>query len=81
MNYITGTFQRMHLVGHMVHLAESDSIMFLGSPMVGELDELMGKGIYLSDIPFHDATRDVVLMSEQTKAQVRVLGGTRVSIG
>ncbi len=71
MNVVTALFQGMHLIGHMIHLPESNSIMFLGSPMVNKLDELMGKGIYLSDIPIHDATRDVVLVGEQTKAQVR----------
>ena len=54
----------------MVYLEESDSVMFLGSPMVGKLDQLIGKGIYVSDIPIHDATRDVILVGEQTKAQV-----------
>ncbi len=54
----------------MVHLEESASMLFLGSPMVDQLDQLMGNGIYLSDIPIHDATRDVVLLGEQTRAQV-----------
>ena len=60
----------MHLVGQMVHLPESSSILFMGSPTVEKLDQLIGNGIYLSDIPIHDATRDVVLIGEQTKAQV-----------
>ena len=54
----------------MLYLAETDSILFLGSPSVEKLDELIGKGIYISDIPIHDATRDVILVGEQTKAQV-----------
>ena len=59
----------MHLVGQMVHLPESSSILFMGSPTVEKLDQLIGNGIYLSDIPIHDATRDVVLIGEQTKAE------------
>ena len=62
----------MHLVGQMVHLPESSSILFLGSPTVEKLEELIGNGIYLSDIPIHDATRDVLLIGEQTKAQVHL---------
>ncbi|GFR74112.1 soluble guanylate cyclase subunit [Elysia marginata] len=59
----------LELKGQMVFLQESDSILFLGSPSVENLDELIGKGIYISDIPIHDATRDVILVGEQTKAQ------------
>jgi guanylate cyclase soluble subunit alpha len=63
----------MHLKGEMVNLPESDSLLFLGSPMVEGLEELMGRGLYLSDIPIHDATRDVVLLGEQARAQVQTL--------
>lgn len=44
-------------------------MMFLGSPRVDKLEELMGRGLHLSDIPIHDATRDVILVGEQAKAQ------------
>uniref|UniRef100_A0A673GG66 guanylate cyclase n=1 Tax=Sinocyclocheilus rhinocerous TaxID=307959 RepID=A0A673GG66_9TELE len=59
----------MELKGQMLHLPESHSIMFLGSPRVDRLEELMGRGLHLSDIPIHDATRDVILVGEQAKAQ------------
>ncbi|KAI4896833.1 hypothetical protein NFI96_006371 [Prochilodus magdalenae] len=52
----------MELKGQMIHLPESNSIMFLGSPRVDRLEELMGRGLHLSDIPIHDATRDVILL-------------------
>ena len=60
----------MELKGQMIHLPESDGILFLGSPSVEKLDELIAKGLYISDLPIHDATRDVILVGEQTKAQV-----------
>ena len=63
-------FQTMELKGQMIHLPESDGILFLGSPSVEKLDELIAKGLYISDLPIHDATRDVILVGEQTKAQV-----------
>ena len=58
----------------MIPLEESDTILFLGSPIVESIDQLIGKGMYLSEIPIHDATRDVILVGEQTKAQVRTWG-------
>ena len=62
--------QEIDFKGQMIFLQESDTMMFLGSPSVEKLDEMIGKGIYISDIPIHDATRDVILVGEQTKAQV-----------
>lgn len=59
----------MEIKGQMIHVPESNSIMFLGSPRVDKLEELMGRGLHLSDIPIHDATRDVILVGEQAKAQ------------
>ncbi|XP_073439124.1 guanylate cyclase soluble subunit alpha-2 isoform X2 [Dendrobates tinctorius] len=59
----------MEVKGQMIHVPESNSILFLGSPRVDKLDELMGQGLHLSDIPIHDATRDVILVGEQAKAQ------------
>ncbi|GAB6026006.1 hypothetical protein CHUAL_011971 [Chamberlinius hualienensis] len=59
----------MEIKGQMVHCSESDCIIFIGSPLVDGLDGLTGSGLYISDIPIHDATRDVVLVGEQSRAQ------------
>nr|XP_032812388.1 guanylate cyclase soluble subunit alpha-2 isoform X2 [Petromyzon marinus] len=59
----------MELKGQMVFVAESDALLFLGSPCVDKLEELVGRGLHLSDIPVHDATRDVVLVGKQAQAQ------------
>lgn len=53
----------------MIYVSESNAILFLGSPCVDKLEELTGRGLYLSDIPIHNALRDVVLVGEQAKAQ------------
>lgn len=53
----------------MVYCPESNSLLFIGSPFVDGLDGLTNNGLFISDIPLHDATREVVLVGEQTKAQ------------
>ncbi|XP_077428113.1 guanylate cyclase soluble subunit alpha-1 [Vanacampus margaritifer] len=63
------TGKLMDLKGQMIYVAESNVILFLGSPCVDKLEELTGRGLYLSDIPIHNALRDVVLVGEQAKAQ------------
>ncbi|XP_061129487.1 guanylate cyclase soluble subunit alpha-1 isoform X2 [Syngnathus typhle] len=63
------TVKLMDLKGQMIYVSESNVILFLGSPCVDKLEELTGRGLYLSDIPIHNALRDVVLVGEQAKAQ------------
>ncbi|XP_075235002.1 guanylate cyclase 1 soluble subunit alpha 2 [Lycorma delicatula] len=67
----SGTFvaEGLELKGQMVYCPESDSILFVGSPFLDALDSLTGRGLFISDIPLHDATRDVILVSEQARAQ------------
>ncbi|XP_022663636.1 guanylate cyclase soluble subunit beta-1-like isoform X2 [Varroa destructor] len=63
---------RMILKGQMSPTGEDDLILFLCSPSVFNLDDLNCKGLYLSDIPLHDATRDLVLLSEQFEAEYKL---------
>uniref|UniRef100_T1ITQ8 guanylate cyclase n=1 Tax=Strigamia maritima TaxID=126957 RepID=T1ITQ8_STRMM len=55
--------------GQMILCFESGGIVFLGSPDVCGLDSLLCSGLYICDIPIHDASRDVVLVGEHSKAQ------------
>nr|BAK23250.1 soluble guanylyl cyclase alpha-1 subunit [Gryllus bimaculatus] len=59
----------LELKGQMVFCPESDSILFVGSPFLDGLDGLTSRGLFISDIPQHDATRDVILVGEQARAQ------------
>ncbi|CAD5116358.1 DgyrCDS5257 [Dimorphilus gyrociliatus] len=61
--------QKLKLKGQFLFVEECDSYLFLGSPVVAGLDQLIGNGIFISDVPIHDATRDVILVGEQSKAQ------------
>lgn len=68
-------FQGLELKGQMVFCPESDSVLFIGSPFIDGLEGLTGSGLFISDIPLHDATRDVILVGEQARAQVRCTWG------
>lgn len=59
----------INLTGQMIHMPESNCLLYVGSPVVENLDHLRKQGLYISDIPIHDATRDLILVSEQSKAQ------------
>lgn len=62
--------QGLEIKGQMVFCSESDSLLFVGSPFLDGLEGLTGRGLFISDIPLHDATRDVILVGEQARAQV-----------
>jgi len=68
-NWFAFASQVMDLKGQMIYIVESSAILFLGSPCVDRLEDFTGRGLYLSDIPIHNALRDVVLIGEQARAQ------------
>lgn len=59
----------LEIKGRMVYCPESNTLLFIGSPFLDGLDGLTCNGLFISDIPLHDATREVILVGEQTKAQ------------
>lgn len=63
---------RMRLKGQMIYVPETDLVLFLCSPSVLNLDDLNRRGLYLSDIPLHDSTRDLILLSEQFEAEYKL---------
>ncbi|WAQ99037.1 GCYB1-like protein [Mya arenaria] len=63
---------RMRLKGQMVYVPESKSLLFMCSPGVNSLDDLSRRGLFLSDIPLHDSTRDLVLLSEKFDEEYRL---------
>ncbi|KAG5889162.1 hypothetical protein JTB14_038186 [Gonioctena quinquepunctata] len=65
-------YRYLRLKGQMLYVPETDLIVFLCYPSVMNLDDLTRRGLYISDIPLHDATRDLVLMSEQFEADYKL---------
>ena len=59
----------LRLKGQMVCAAESENIVFLCSPRVSSLDELKSRGLFFSDIPLHDATRDLIFMTHARRPE------------
>lgn len=59
----------LEIKGQMVFCPESNSLLFLGSPFLDGLEGLTNNGLFISDIPLHDATREVILVGEQSRAQ------------
>ncbi|XP_037921995.1 guanylate cyclase soluble subunit beta-1 isoform X2 [Hermetia illucens] len=62
----------LRLKGQMLYIVESDLILFQCYPSVMNLNDLTEKGLYVSDVPIHDATRDLVLLSEKFEAEYKL---------
>ncbi|CAH1393914.1 unnamed protein product, partial [Nezara viridula] len=61
--------QEVEVKGQMILCAESNTLFYIGTPCADGLEILNSKGLFISDIPLHDATRDVILVGEQARAQ------------
>ena len=59
----------LSLRGQMIYLRESDSLLFLCSPRVKQLQDLEQAGLYLSDIPLHDATRGLLMIGQAAESE------------
>eukprot|EP00800_Vazella_pourtalesii_P013009 TRINITY_DN3050_c0_g2_i1.p1 TRINITY_DN3050_c0_g2~~TRINITY_DN3050_c0_g2_i1.p1 ORF type:complete len:803 (-),score=139.97 TRINITY_DN3050_c0_g2_i1:24-2432(-) len=68
--HYTSSKYSFRLKGQMILLPKAKSLLFLGSPRVTSLEEIQARGLYLSDFPIHDATRDLLMMMECCRAEM-----------
>ena len=55
----------LSLRGKMTFQWQVNVMLFFCSPSAIDLQDLLDQGVYLADIPIHDATKDLLLLSEQ----------------
>ncbi|KHJ88436.1 heme NO binding associated [Oesophagostomum dentatum] len=71
----TAAFHHGHhlkLKGQMMLLSDSKSLIYICSPYVTSIPELMQFGMRLTAMPLHDATRDLILLNQQRLTDVEV---------
>ena len=47
-------------------------LIFIGSPRLSDLNELLSRNMHLCDIPIYDVTRELVLLNQQRVAEIEV---------
>ncbi|RUS91248.1 hypothetical protein EGW08_000960, partial [Elysia chlorotica] len=62
----------LSLKGQMIWFAESEMMLFIGSPRLQSLTEMKRMNIYMSDIPLYDVTREMVLLYQQRNAEIDI---------
>ena len=53
----------LRLMGQMIHMNQTNYMLFLCSPRIKSLEDLESNKMYISDIPIHDAMRALIIMS------------------
>ncbi|OQV25573.1 Soluble guanylate cyclase 88E [Hypsibius exemplaris] len=66
-----GTFLR--LKGQMLFVKEWESMLFLGTAVLQDLDVLSQTGLYLNDLSMHDNSRDLVLAGAQQGVEMKLI--------
>lgn len=56
----------------MLWLEDIQHIIFISSPRISSLSELMEMNVFLSDIPLYDVTRELVLLNQQRIAEIDI---------
>ncbi|KAJ8301515.1 hypothetical protein KUTeg_020502 [Tegillarca granosa] len=69
---ISKTGRRLVLKGQMLWLEDIQHIIFISSPRISSLSELMEMNVFLSDIPLYDVTRELVLLNQQRIAEIDI---------
>uniref|UniRef100_A0A914C088 guanylate cyclase n=1 Tax=Acrobeloides nanus TaxID=290746 RepID=A0A914C088_9BILA len=64
--------QHLKLKGQMILLDSREHLIYLASPYVTSIPELLQFGMRLSAMPLHDATRDLILLNQQRLSDVEV---------
>ncbi|CAJ0589809.1 unnamed protein product [Cylicocyclus nassatus] len=64
--------QHLKLKGQMMLMATGRHVLYLCSPYVTSIPELLQYGLRLTAMPLHDATRDLILLNQQRLSDVEM---------
>ncbi|KJH43121.1 heme NO binding associated [Dictyocaulus viviparus] len=64
--------QHLKLKGQMMLLSSGRHVLYLCSPYVTSIPELLQYGMRLTAMPLHDATRDLILLNQQRLSDVEM---------
>eukprot|EP00918_Siedleckia_nematoides_P079159 GHVU01173366.1.p1 GENE.GHVU01173366.1~~GHVU01173366.1.p1 ORF type:complete len:849 (-),score=82.73 GHVU01173366.1:1182-3413(-) len=69
---VDDTRQRLRLKGQMMFMVEWQAVIFLGTPIMENLDKMFETGLYINDLSMHDSSRDLVLAGTQQSAELKL---------
>ncbi|ELT93390.1 hypothetical protein CAPTEDRAFT_91580 [Capitella teleta] len=64
--------RHIRLKGQMLYMKEWGAIIFLGTPIMENLERMFEAGLYINDLSMHDCSRDLVLAGTQQSAELKM---------
>uniref|UniRef100_A0A1I8GYZ9 guanylate cyclase n=1 Tax=Macrostomum lignano TaxID=282301 RepID=A0A1I8GYZ9_9PLAT len=62
----------LRLKGQMKYMPAWDAIVFLGTPVLRDVESMYSVGLYINDLSMHDSSRDLILAGEQQSAELKL---------
>ena len=62
----------IQLKGQMLYMDEWAMIIFLGTPLMADLDAMIASGLYINDLSMHDFSRDLMMAGTQQSVELKL---------
>ncbi|XP_011500910.1 PREDICTED: soluble guanylate cyclase 88E-like [Ceratosolen solmsi marchali] len=62
----------LRLKGQMIYMDNWKMMMYLGTPVMPDLNALIGAGLYINDLSLHDFSRDLMLAGTQQSVELKL---------
>ncbi|KAK5643076.1 hypothetical protein RI129_006921 [Pyrocoelia pectoralis] len=64
--------KNLRLKGQMIYMESWKMIMYLGTPVMPDLNSLISSGLYINDLSMHDFSRDLMLAGTQQSVELKL---------
>ncbi|KAI4462994.1 guanylate cyclase soluble subunit beta-2 [Holotrichia oblita] len=64
--------KNLRLKGQMIYMETWNAMMFLGTPVMPDLNSLIYSGLYINDLSMHDFSRDLMLAGTQQSVELKL---------
>ncbi|CDQ69732.1 unnamed protein product [Oncorhynchus mykiss] len=62
----------LHLKGQMKYVPQWDSLIFLSTPIIETVEDMIKMGVYVNDLNLHDSSRELILAGTQQSAELQL---------
>ncbi|GCB84200.1 hypothetical protein scyTo_0024709 [Scyliorhinus torazame] len=56
----------------MKYVPQWDSLLFLGTPIIETVEDMIKMGVYVNDLNLHDSSRELILAGTQQSAELQL---------
>ncbi|XP_050525480.1 soluble guanylate cyclase 88E-like isoform X2 [Daktulosphaira vitifoliae] len=71
-SYFSPEENKLRLKGQMIYMDNWQMMMYLGTPVMPDLNALVTTGLYINDLSMHDFSRDLMLAGTQQSVELKL---------